>query len=65
LDNCGHCRDCQDVCEVPHVLWFVQRGKATQKIHYTTSDCTHCGLCVDVCPGDALKLTVKGINKLV
>ncbi len=65
LDNCGHCRDCQAVCEVPHVLWFVQRGKATKKVHFTTSDCTHCGLCVDVCPGDALKLTLKGVNKLM
>ncbi len=65
LDSCGHCKDCQDVCEVPHVLWFVQRGKATQEVHHTTSDCTHCGACVDICPGDALKLTLKGVNKLM
>lgn len=60
LDKCGYCRDCQDVCLVPHELWFVQRGKATQKVHYTGSDCTRCGLCIDTCGGNALTYTIKG-----
>lgn len=64
-DKCGYCMDCQDVCLVPHELWFVQRGKATQKIHYTGSDCTRCGLCVDTCGGKALTFTFKGLNKIV
>jgi len=65
LDKCAYCRDCQDVCLVPHELWFVEKGKATQKIHYTGSDCTRCGLCVDVCSGDALKFTIKGMDKIL
>jgi ferredoxin-type protein NapH len=65
LDKCAHCTDCQDVCLVPHTLWFVKRGKATDEVHYTGSDCTRCGLCVDVCPGEALKFSIKGLDKLV
>ncbi len=64
LSKCGHCRDCQDVCLVPHELWFVKRGEATKPIHYVGKDCTNCGLCVDVCYGDALKLTFKGFDKI-
>ena len=65
LDKCGFCRDCQTVCLVPHVLWFVQKGKATQEMHYTGADCTRCGLCVDTCAGKALTYTVKGLDKLL
>ena len=64
-EKCGYCRDCQDVCLVPHELWFVQRGKATQKVHFTGSDCTRCGLCVDTCAGKALSFTIKGADKLI
>jgi len=64
LDKCGHCTDCQDVCLVPHELWFVKRGEATQTTHFTGKDCTNCGLCVDVCYGKALKLTFKGLDKI-
>ncbi len=65
LDKCGHCRDCQDVCLVPHELWFVKRGEATKEVHFTGADCTRCGLCVDTCYGGALKITVKGVEKLL
>ena len=65
LDKCGHCRDCQDVCLVPHELWFVKRGEATKEVHYAGADCTRCGLCVDTCYGDALTITVKGIDSLL
>ncbi len=64
LDKCGYCTDCQDVCLVPHELWFVKRGKATQEVHYTGNDCTKCGLCVDVCAGEALTYTIRGLDKL-
>ena len=65
LDKCGHCRDCQDVCLVPHELWFVKRGEATKEVHFTGADCTRCGLCVDTCYGDALTITMKGVDKLL
>ncbi len=64
LDKCGYCTDCQDVCLVPHELWFVKKGAATKEVHYTGSDCTRCGLCVDICAGDALNYTIKGLEKL-
>ena len=65
LSKCGYCMDCQDVCLVPHELWFVKRGEATKEIHVTGADCTNCGLCVDVCYGDALKLKIKGFDKIM
>jgi ferredoxin-type protein NapH len=65
LDKCGHCRICQDKCLVPHVLWFVTKGSATKEVHYTDSDCTKCGYCVDVCPGDALNYSIKGADKII
>jgi ferredoxin-type protein NapH len=64
-DKCGYCAICQDVCLVPHVLWFVKKGKATQEVHFTGADCTRCGLCIDTCPGNALSYTVKGVDKLL
>lgn len=64
-EKCGYCRVCQDVCEVPHVLWFVQRGKATQENHFAGADCTRCGLCVDTCPGKALTYKIHGLNKII
>ena len=65
LDKCGYCADCQTVCLVPHELWFVKRGKATQEIHYTGSDCTNCGLCIDTCAGNALTYVIKGWEKIL
>lgn len=65
LDKCAHCLDCQQVCLVPHELWFVKKGAATKKVHNAGSDCTRCGLCVDVCPGDALSYTIKGWEKIL
>ncbi|NPA45932.1 MAG: NapH/MauN family ferredoxin-type protein [Chlorobi bacterium] len=64
LDKCGHCRDCQDVCLVPHELWFVKRGAATREVHYTGGDCTKCGLCIDVCPGNALSYGIRDSDKI-
>ena len=64
LDKCGYCGECLKMCEVPHVLWFTKRGKATQKIHTAGADCTRCGYCVDRCPGKALTYSFKGIDKL-
>ncbi len=59
LDKCAHCRDCQDVCLVPHELWFVKKGAATREVHFTGGDCTKCGLCIDVCYSGALSFGLK------
>ena len=31
----------------------------------TGADCTRCGMCLDVCPTQALSFEVKGLSKLV
>ena len=64
FEKCGHCRKCQDVCLVPHVLWFVAKGQATRTEHFAGSDCVKCGACIDICPGDALKFSFKGLSRL-
>ncbi len=64
-EKCGHCRKCQEVCLVPHVIWFVGKGRATRLEHYAESDCIKCGNCVDICPGDALKFSFKGLSRFV
>lgn len=65
LAKCFHEGDCRKVCEVPHVLEMVKKGRAADAIMDTGADCTRCGACVDVCPSGALKFDVKGLSKLV
>jgi ferredoxin-type protein NapH len=65
LSNCFHEGDCIKVCEVPHVLEIVKKGRAADAIMDTGADCTRCGACVDVCPSGALRFDVKGLSKLM
>lgn len=65
LNHCFHEGDCRKVCEVPHVLDIVKKGRASDVILDTGADCTRCGACVDVCPSGALKFDVKGLSKLL
>ena len=53
------------MCEVPHVLEIVKKGRASEVYMDTGADCTRCGACVDVCPSGALKFDVKGLSKLL
>ena len=62
-ENCSNCKRCQSVCLVPHVLNdSVNQGKSE---YVNASDCTRCGLCVDICDDEALGYGVKYLDKLI
>ena len=62
-ENCSNCKRCQSVCLVPHVLNEpVNQGKSE---YVNASDCTRCGLCVDICDDEALCYGVKYLDKII
>jgi ferredoxin-type protein NapH len=62
-ENCSNCKRCQRVCLVPHVLSdSVNQGKSE---YVNASDCTRCGLCVDICDDEALCYGVKYLDKII
>ncbi len=65
LDACRHEGECRKVCEVPHVLEPVLKGRATDIDLPLGADCTRCGLCIDTCPTGSLRFDVKGLSKLL
>jgi len=65
LDTCFHEGECRNVCEVPHVLDMVIKGRATRINMNIGADCTHCGRCVDACPTGSLNLQFKGLGDIL
>ncbi len=65
VEHCFHEGDCRKVCLVPHVLDVTVKGRATDETMGLGPDCTRCGLCIDVCPTDALRFEVKGLSRLL
>jgi len=62
-ENCSNCKRCQSVCLVPHVLNdSVNQGVSD---YVNASDCTRCGLCVDICDDEALSYGVKYLDKII
>lgn len=65
LEKCLHEGECRAVCLVPHVLEITKMGYASDTKEYIGPDCTRCGLCIDVCPQNALTFKVRGLNELI
>ncbi len=65
LAKCLHEGECRKVCLVPHVLELTKLSYASDTVEYIGADCTRCGMCVDVCPQDALSFSVRGLDKLL
>ncbi|HCQ67237.1 MAG TPA: NapH/MauN family ferredoxin-type protein [Rhodobacteraceae bacterium] len=65
LSKCLHEGECRQVCLVPHVLEITKMGYASDTEEFIGPDCTRCGLCIDVCPQDALSFTVRGLDKII
>jgi len=54
---CNDCMDCFTVCPEPQVIRPALKGTGTPLI--TSSDCTNCGRCIDVCSEDVFHITVR------
>jgi ferredoxin-type protein NapH len=64
-ESCHHEGDCRKACLVPHVLDLTIRGVAVDVNQDVASDCTRCGMCVDICPTDSLTFEVKGLSRML
>ncbi len=64
VSKCFNDGACRQVCMVPHVLNSTIKGRAKTVKTDLGADCTRCGMCIDVCPTDALNFKFKGMGKL-
>ena len=57
---CNNCMDCYAVCPEPQVITPALKG-ADKNVGpiITSSECTNCGRCIDVCAPDVFKFTTR------
>ena len=56
-EACNDCMDCFTVCPEPQVIRPALKGNGTPQI--TSSDCTNCGRCIDVCSENVFHITLR------
>lgn len=56
-EACNDCMDCFTVCPEPQVIRPALKGSGTPLI--TSSDCTNCGRCIDVCSENVFHITLR------
>ena len=56
-EACNDCLDCFAVCPEPQVIRPALKGQGTPLI--TSSDCTNCGRCIDVCGEDVFHIRLR------
>ena len=54
--KCIGCGNCIDACTLRAIFWDEEKNKPIV--------CTHCGLCVQHCPFDVLKIEPAGVEKI-
>ncbi len=57
-EGCTRCMDCFHVCPEPQIL----RGPVLDKhspARVKSRDCLNCGRCIDICPEDVFKITLR------
>lgn len=67
-DACDSCMDCFAVCPEPHVISPALKPRADDQAAtpiITSSDCTTCGRCIDVCAEDVFRFTRRGDTRTI
>ena len=59
-ERCDQCGDCVVVCPEPHVIDFQNMA---QKGFIASGDCLNCARCLEVCPQDAFRFTVRRLAR--
>ncbi|MRT56993.1 quinol dehydrogenase ferredoxin subunit NapH [Enterobacteriaceae bacterium RIT693] len=57
-ERCTRCMDCFHVCPEPQILRAPVLDKHSPA-RVTSRDCLSCGRCIDICPEDVFKITIR------
>ncbi len=54
MDLCNHCGTCEEFC------YFKARPWNGEELTIISDECYGCGVCVDVCPEEAIRMELRG-----